>query len=42
MTAEIKVLTVLEKVAKNGNAYREIWVEIKIENQVFVRKLVAF
>lgn len=42
MSSEIKVLTVIEKVAANGNRYKEIWVEIKIDNQVFVRKLVSF
>lgn len=42
MQASIKVISVISKVARNGAPYQEIWAEIHVSGQVFIRKFVVF
>lgn len=42
MASVIKELTVIEKTAKNGNRYFEVWCEITVSGKTFVRRFIIF
>lgn len=42
MTAQIKIISELEKVAKNGNKYKLVYVEIEISGTKLVRRIAIF
>lgn len=42
MNAQIKVISEMEKVAKNGNKYKLVYVEIEINGTKFVRRFALF
>lgn len=42
MESTIKVISVVEKVAKNGNKYRLVYVEIVLDGRKEVRRIALF
>lgn len=43
MKASIKVIQVIQKIAKNGAQYEEIWTAVTLsEGKIFVRKFIIF
>jgi len=42
MTASVRIVSEIERVAKNGSRYKEVWCEITVGTTVFMRRFAVF